>query len=55
MSEHETEKEMPGVGGVGRDVLGTIAALNEQAKEMRKKVKGLNKENNRQKKHLWRR
>ena len=37
MSEHETEKEMPTVGGAGRDVLGTIAALNVQAKEIRKK------------------
>ena len=55
MSEHETEKEMPAVGGAGRDVLGTIAALNVQAKEIKKKVKGLNSENNRKKKHLWRR
>ena len=37
MSEHKTEKEMPGVvGEVGKEVLGTFASLNQKAKEIPK-------------------
>ena len=35
MSEHKTEKEMLGVvRGVGKEVLGTLASLNQKAKEI---------------------
>ena len=36
MSEHEMEKEMPAVRGVGEEVLGTLASLNKKAKEIQK-------------------
>ena len=36
MSEHQKEKEMAGVREVGKEVLGTLAVLNQQAKEIRK-------------------
>ena len=37
ISENEMQKEMPGVGGgVGREVLGKIAELNQKAKEVKK-------------------
>ena len=37
MSEHKTEKEMPGVvRGAEKEVLGTLASLNQKAKEIQK-------------------
>ena len=36
ISETETQREMPGVGEAGRDVLGKLAELNQKAKEVKK-------------------
>ena len=36
ISETETQREMPGVGEAGRNVLGKLAELNQKAKKMKK-------------------
>ena len=38
MSEHEMEKEMPGVRGAGEEVLGTLAPLKKKQKKSKNPV-----------------
>ena len=46
------QREMPGIGEAGRDVLGKLAELNKKAKEVRKMSERIKERKEKKKKFL---